>query len=177
MQAALLALVVFFVVVEPLLVALHELGHAVVPVSRGKQTAVLVGGHRGWTLSIGSLTLTVVPSGVLHPATQGATATDTQSSRWTVLAGTLGGPLTSLLATIVAVLALPFVPDGWPWWVVVLAIGYGALQTFSSLTPLQGPPDPETGERFKTDGRIALELLLGRDPVLDGDEVSFGADP
>ncbi|WP_248515475.1 hypothetical protein [Salinarchaeum laminariae] len=55
-----------------------------------------------------------------------------------------------------------------------LALGYSALQTILTLAPYRGLVDPATGEAFTSDGRIALELLLGSNPVLDGeDDVSL----
>ena len=166
MLAAVLALVVFLLVVEPLLVGLHELGHAIVPLGLGKETAVFVGGKRGPSLSVGSLTLTIAPAGVLSPITDGAVVTDVQTGRWAVFAGTLGGPLTSLLVAVGAAFALETVRGPFLEWLVLFAFAYGTLQT---LAPISGPVPTDGGEAFKTDGRIALELLLGRDPVLDGD--------
>lgn len=168
MLAVLLALVVFLLVVEPVLVALHEFGHAIVPLAQGRETAIFVGGQLGPTIVIGPLTLTIAPVGFLRPITEGATVTDLQSGRWTVLAGTLGGPLTSLLAAICAWLALRIAPNAIVWGLVLYAFVYAALQTLSTLVPLRGPAPSDGSEPFKTDGRIALELLLGRDPVLDG---------
>lgn len=176
MLAALAALVVFLLVVEPLLVGLHELGHAIVPLALGKETAVFVGGERGPTVSIGSLTLTVAPAGFLSPITDGAVVTDVQTGRWTVFAGTLGGPLASLLAAVGSVIALESASGPFLGWLGLLAFAYSTLQTLSTLAPFSGPVPSDGGEPFKSDGRIALELLLGRDPVLDGDAAAFTSD-
>lgn len=168
MLAVLVALVAFVLVVEPLLVAAHEFGHAIVPLLLGRETAVFVGGDRGPTVSIGRLTVTVAPAGLLSPVTSGATVTDVQTDRWAMFAGTLAGPLTSLLVTIVAWQAFTTVTTDVFWWLSFATLVYGGLQTFSTLAPFSAGATATDEESFKTDGRIALELLLGRDPVLDG---------
>lgn len=91
-----------------------------------------------------------------------------------MLAGTLAGPVTSLLATIGAWIGLhstPVTSAAVLWWLALFAVCYGGLQTVSTLTPIEAASiaGDEDGEPFRTDGRIALELLLGRDPVLDSD--------
>ncbi|AGN00172.1 hypothetical protein L593_01095 [Salinarchaeum sp. Harcht-Bsk1] len=176
MLAALLAILVFLLVVEPLLVGLHELGHAIVPLALGNETAVFVGGKRGLSGSVGSLTLTVAPAGLRSPITEGAVVTDVQTGRWAVFAGTLGGPISSLLLAVTAAFALEFVRGPFLQWLVLFAFAYSTLQALSTLAPFRGPVPTDGGEPFKTDGRIALELLLGRDPVLDGDGGPLSSD-
>lgn len=167
MFAVLAATVLFVLVVEPLLVAAHEFGHAIVPLALGRETSVFVGGDRGPTVSIGQLTVTVAPLGLLSPVTNGATVTDVQTDRWAMFAGTLAGPMLSLTATIVAWWAFQFATSDLIWYLSFLTLLYGGLQTFSTLAPFSSPARGKGEAPFKTDGRIALELLLGRDPVLD----------
>lgn len=181
MLAVVVAVLVFLLVVEPFLVALHELGHAVVPLALGRETAVFVGGDRGPTVTLGALTLTVAPRGLLSPVTDGATVTDVQTGRWAMLSGTLAGPVTSLFATIAAWIALqstPVASSAVLWWLTLFAVCYGGLQTLSTLAPIEASvaANDEGSVPFRTDGRIALALLLGRDPVLDGDGGRLGGD-
>jgi hypothetical protein len=173
MFAVVAALVVFLLVVEPLLVAAHEFGHAIVPVAQGRETAVFVGGDRGPTITLGTLTVTIAPTGLLSPVTRGATVTDVQTDRWSMLVGTLAGPAMSLLATIVAWRAFQIAGSDLLWWLSYVTLIYGGLQTFSTLAPFSAKVTDDGEAPFKTDGRIALELLLGRDPVLDGSKRRF----
>lgn len=159
---------VFYLVVEPLLVALHEAGHAVVPVARGRHTLVAVGGADGPTIELGLLTVTVQPRGFLAPVTYGATATDAEAGRATVLAATVGGPAVSLVLGLAGGWIL-FVRglDGSAAWLAFLAVGYLWFQTLFTLAPLRYPGWAGPYGDYKSDGRIALELLLGRDPAVD----------
>lgn len=161
-------LALFLVVVEPLLVGVHEFGHATVPLAQGRRTHIFVGGDRGPTASIGALTLTLALPGFLRPITDGATLSDAATGRWTLLAGTLGGPVASLLACAGCWGLLWLAPPEPVWWFAFWGFLYSGMQAAITLLPFQARSRPG-GEPFRTDGRIALELLLGRDPVLDED--------
>jgi len=168
MLEVLAAFLVFYLVVEPVLVGLHELGHALVPTAGGRRTVLFLGGQEGPTVTLGPLTVTVQPGAFLVPVTDGATVTDADAGRWTVLAGTLGGPLTSLaLALATGWLLLDYGLHGAAEWVVFFAFLYLWFQTLFTLVPLRYPGWAGEYGDYKSDGRIALELLLGRDPTLD----------
>lgn len=170
MLEVVVAFLVFYLVVEPVLVGLHELGHALVPLARGRETVLFLGGEAGPTASLGPLTVTVQPGAFLVPVTYGATATDVETGRWTVLAGTLGGPLVSLLLAVgTGWLLLGRGLDGAPELVAFFAFLYLWFQTLFTLAPLRYPGWAGQYGDYRSDGRIALELLLGRDPTLDGD--------
>lgn len=168
MLRVVVAFLVVYLLVEPVLVGLHELGHAAVPLARGHETVVFVGGEAGPTVSRGRLAITVEPRAFLAPVTDGATAADADTGRWTVLAGVLAGPLVSLtLAVGTGWLLLVRGLDGLAQLLVLFTFLYLWFQTLFTLAPLSysgwaGPYDD-----YKSDGRIALELLLGRDPALD----------
>lgn len=160
------ALAVTYLLVEPVLVALHECGHAIAPLTRGYRTDVFVGGIVGPTATLGPLSVTVAPRGFLAPVTYGATAADAEADRWTVVAGALGGPLVSLVLTggvgwllLVRGLTRPLA------WVAVIAFAYLWFQTLFTLAPLRYPWAPREYRDYRSDGRLALDLLLGREPT------------
>lgn len=50
-------LVIFFFIVAPALTFLHELGHSIVPLAKGEQVHVTVGGYQGASIVLGGLTV------------------------------------------------------------------------------------------------------------------------
>lgn len=167
MLEALLALVLVYLFAEPLLVALHELGHAVAPVLRGNETAVFVGGDVGHTATIGRLSITVAPRGFLAPVTYGATATDAAADRGTVVAGALGGPAVSLLLLLAFGWAFVRAPAGVLQWSGALIVAYLWFQTVFTLLPIRYPGWSGQSGDYRSDGMIVLDSLCGRDPVND----------
>lgn len=165
--AVALTVVLFLLVVEPLLVLWHELGHALAPVVRGHETAVFLGGERGLTVSLGLLSITVTPRGFLRPITYGATATDVEADRGTIVAGALGGPILSLLLLVVAWRVLIADVPAVVRWSALLSGVYLWFQTVFTLLPVRAPGwTPETGG-YRSDGMIVLDAVRGRD--VDGE--------
>lgn len=164
MLAELATLVAFFVVVEPLLVAFHEAGHALVPLLRGERAFVVLGGDRGRELTVGALTLTVAPRGFLSPITYGTVATDAAPDRRAVVAGALAGPAASVLLLVATGLLLQRGVAGLPRTFALLAVSYLWFQTLFTLVPIRYPGWFGGYAGYQSDGMIALDALRGREP-------------
>lgn len=177
MEALLVTILLFYLVGEPLLVTLHELGHAAVPLARGHETVVFVGGEVGPSARLGHLSVTVQPRGFLAPVTYGATATDADVGRSTVLGGALGGPVVSIVllagswlamdATVGDVARSAGEPVGEPLGGVLaglalLSLVYLAFQTTFTLLPLHYPGWAGQYGDYRSDGMIVLDAAFGR---------------
>lgn len=163
MLSVLVALVAVYLLAEPLLVGLHELGHAVAPLARGHETVAFVGGEVGHTVTVGQLTVTVAPRGFLAPVTYGATATDAAATRGTVAAGALGGPVVSLALLVGVGWALVDAPTGLARGIGGLIVAYLWFQTVFTLLPLRYPGWAGAYGDYRSDGMIVLDVLRGRD--------------
>lgn len=155
----------FFVFVEPLLVLAHELGHATMALLAGHSATVFLGGsEEGKTASIGALSFVARPAGFLRPATAGFCFYDSDPSRPARIAIALTGPAVTI-GLLVVVALVGSVESGALADVAGFAFIYLAIQAAFTLVPVRYPATFGPYGGYKSDGRVALELLLGWNPA------------
>jgi hypothetical protein len=158
------ALLLYLAAAAVPLAMLHELGHALVAWRRLAVPIQASVGGTGTFLSIrvGRLTLTV--NALTHPdetPDPASVAAARASARDLVLVA-LGGPVSSLLGSVIAVCALALAPKSGGVHDVLWALTVMGLLGALSIVPLVFQERPG-GPRLRTDGRLALEAAhVGR---------------
>lgn len=163
-------LFVFFLLVEPLLVLAHELGHASVIVANGNVPHVTLGGERGRTVDLGLLTLSVRPVGLLRPMTTGFCSFDSDPTREVRIFFALAGPAVTL-SLLGPAFALSTAPAALVREIAAIAGLYLLLQAVFTLAPIRYPGWFGDYGGVASDGRVALALAMGWDDSPNEDVV------
>lgn len=160
MAASIALFAIFFLLVEPLLVLAHELGHAAVVLATGEDPTVAMGGDEGKRFGIGPVAFVLHPVGLLNVATFGACYYEVDLGRWQTIAFALAGPAVTLglLAAAWSVTTSTTGPVGE---LAEIAVIYLGIQAAITLLPVQYPSFMGQYAGFKSDGRVALEVSLG----------------
>jgi hypothetical protein len=152
------ALLLYLAAAAVPLAVLHELGHAVVAWRRlGVSIQASVGGTGTFlSIRIGRLTLTV--NALTHPdeTPDPASLAAARASARDLALVALGGPVSSLLGSVIAVCALAVAPKSGGVHDVLWALTVMGLLGALSIVPLVFQERPG-GPRLRTDGRLALE--------------------
>lgn len=160
--SVLAALVLFFVVLEPLVVLAHELGHAAIPIARGHSATVVLGGIGGRRASVGRLTVVVDPRELLTPLTFGLAQWDEAAGRRTDVVASLAGPAVSAGLLVLALAAVDST-TGFANEVAEATAIYLLFQTALTLLPIRYPWFAGRLAGCKSDGLCALQHLLDRE--------------
>lgn len=160
MVSSLLVLAGFFLLLEPLLVLAHELGHAAIVLASGENARVALGGNEGKRFDVGPLALVLRPRGLASASTYGLCYYDVELGRWRRIAFALAGPAVTVLLLAVA-MTVGADADGALEEMASFAAIYLAIQAVLTLLPVQYPSFMGPYAGIKSDGRVALELLLG----------------
>lgn len=157
-----LAVAVFFLLVEPLLVLAHELGHAAVPLARGYSATVVLGGRNGRRASLGRCSFVVEPRKLLRLVTFGRAEYGSATDRQTVLLATVAGPAVTI-AAIWPALAAASETTGFVGHVLDPAVTYLFVQALVTLVPIEYPSFMGQYAGRESDGLTALQLFRERD--------------
>jgi Peptidase family M50 len=155
------AALIYFAVVAAPLTLLHELGHALVAAHRLGGPVHISLGARGRLVRIRLRRLTMAVSALPHPARLGGYASfdASRASARDLLLVALAGPAASLVAFVVAALALSSVSHaGTAHDVLWAATASSLLSVLLSLVPLEFQ-EHRGGPKLRTDGRVALEAI------------------
>lgn len=160
---SLIAFTFFWLVTAPLLVFLHELGHALPTLAFGTGPVTIELGDPakpGWTIAMGRLRFCLRPFSTTFGFVSGSLEAASPGQRMVVFAG---GPAVSLVVTVVLGVVIRFVavPEwlefslSWACW--------GALtQTLFTALPIRYPEWMGSYAGMPSDGRRILTILRER---------------